>query len=458
VSSAGATGPDESSRRAVAAWLGGIVLLGFAIRLAALWAIAETPLVGDEREYFGRALYLVQNGSMMAKGIRPPLMDLYYAALFQVAGPSIFVARFGNVLLGSLCLLPIFYLGRQWGGDRVGLASAAVAGLYPNLVAFSHYLWSETLYLLIVLGAISLLVWQRERPALGKAFAAGAVLGLGALTREVGAIFPPFAACWLVWIARPQLRAGLAASGAMAVAFLLVVLPWTLQIQQERAPFALLSRTTYMNLYIGNAPSVETADGRTLTPWQNFWTLGKTRIQAEKKARRLALEAIRERMPGWPLEKLTSELPHFFTPTSLAVRRLQMEPEAPEPDRRWAYLFRFELGQTRAFRLLAVAAIVTSYVPLVVLGTGGLVLARQRELASLFALFIGSQILPTIVTFAASRFRLPSMALLIVSAVGVVAARPDAPRRRRVAALLAMAAVLALVLVGWREPLTSDWG
>ena len=52
---------------------------------------------------------------------------------------------------GSLAVLLVYLLGRAWFGHREGLLAAWLCALYPNLIAYSHYLWSEPLFIVLVL-------------------------------------------------------------------------------------------------------------------------------------------------------------------------------------------------------------------------------------------------------------------------------------------------------------------
>jgi hypothetical protein len=97
-----------------------------------------------------------------------------------------------------------------------------------------------------------------------------------------------------------------------------------------------------------------------------------------------------------------------------------------------------------------------------VAGVGGLILARCGTAAGLLALFAMTQIGPTLVTFALSRFRLATMVILIVGAATL--ARRDenpwtaaTPGRRR-AAVAGMAILMAAILCRYQDALRSTWG
>jgi len=444
-------------------WLGLILLFALALRILILIAIEPTPLAGDEADYYQRAVRLASQGRMGGPGERAPANEFFFAALFRLFGISPLVARLGNVVLSTASAIPIYALGRQLGGGRTGLVAALLAALYPNFVAYSHYLWAEPLYILLATSGLALLGSQLSRPALWKSGASGLLFGAAALAREVGVVFPLLGAAWLYFVSRAEPGKAAAHSGLMIAAFAAVLLPWTLHLNAGREDFALVTRTSYMNLYIGNVePQRVEGEERLVGPRKRYWSLGRNRIEAERGARELALDAIARRMPWWPVEKLAEQLPRFFTPTSFAVRRLLVRSDALEPDGSWRYRFRWSRVDTPGLRWLLVGVAVAGYVAVAVAGVGGLILARGHSTAGLLALFVVAQIGPTLVTFASSRFRLAAMAVLVVGAAALT--RRDespwaaaTPGRRR-AAVAGMAILVAAILYRYQDALRPTWG
>ena len=91
-----------------------------------------------------------------------------------------------------------------------------------------------------------------------------------------------------------------------------------------------------------------------------------------------------------------------------------------------------------------------------------MVLSPRRAVVALCLLFVASQLLPTIVTFAASRFRLASMVVLLAASGGLL--RKDgnpfqgATLVRRRTAVLVAAALLAIIGSRYGDALRSTWG
>ena len=84
--------------------------------------------------------------------------------------------------------------------------AAALAAVYPTFVAFSHYLWAETLFSLLLTTALALVVVSASRSSAALAAGAGLCFGLAALTRELAFPVAAAAAVWLVAMAPRSAR------------------------------------------------------------------------------------------------------------------------------------------------------------------------------------------------------------------------------------------------------------
>jgi hypothetical protein len=107
-----------------------------------------------------------------------------------------------------------------------------------------------------------------------------------------------------------------------------------------------------------------------------------------------------------------------------------------------------------------VVGIVVAYAGALLTGALGWVLARRRDLSALFGLFLVAQVLPSVVTFSMSRFRLPVMLFFILGAgVWVAEGRTDwasASWGRRVLALAAFAGLLVCLGLDYESVLGSS--
>lgn len=444
-----------------------VLALALLVRLGAFWMTQETRLVSDELAYYYQAASLVEGRQVLGEGRRPPGSIWYYAAVLRVLGVSPPAARLGNVLAGCVTVWIVWLLGRRFGGPRVGLGAALVTALYPTMVLHASTLWSESIYTPLALGALALLPSSEHRLDAVRLVAAGFLLGAAALTREVGVF-------WLATVLLAVLAAGgfrsAAAWGRAALLGLAagaIVVPWTVRQTRDDGPFALISRTGWMNLYVGNAPiQAQARDpwaqgvGRAL--YRSYRSLGTTAEERDAAAREIALEAILDRLPWWPFEKMGETLPRLLTPNSVPTGRLL----GREGDRgwagNWAYRTRVDGTPLEGLRDVVAYGSVLAWGAVLLGGSAGLTLAGRRPGAALLALFIAAHVIPVLVTFAAARFRLPFVPVLGIGASWLAvrggAAWQEAPRSRRILAAFAVTAVLVGFLWRWNTVLEPQWG
>jgi len=406
-----------------ATWMLFIVLGAIIIRLAIFYIIIPTPAMNhDEADYLLRAYYLSEAGHISkgwrGLGGRTPGIEFFYAFLFKLFGVSVLVARVGNIAISIMTLLPVFIIGKHFKGTECGLLSTALAALYPNLIAYSNSLWSETLYIFFFLSGLAFLTSYTVKAKGWKLPVAGVIFALSALTREVGIIFPVFLFGWLVWILSKQSDSSVSKSFLRLLFFyiplILTILPWTLYINKHSDHFILLSNTSYLNLYKGNDLD---SSGKTISEPESikaYNSLGKTISERESAARKIALNKIAEQMPWWAFYKLKSEIPDLFRPNcttvDLLLKTLSGEQE------RWSYKFTHAAFNNAWLLISTVAIMVGCYLIVAILGVGGLIIMQNRIVKSLLIISIISQIFPAIITFADPRYRLSTMALLIIGA------------------------------------------
>lgn len=69
---------------------------------------------------------------------RQPVTQYYYALLFFIFGPSVFLLRFASVLIAAISTLMIYYLARKLIDQNSALIAAAVFALSPLVYIQSH--------------------------------------------------------------------------------------------------------------------------------------------------------------------------------------------------------------------------------------------------------------------------------------------------------------------------------
>ena len=454
--------------RKAASWVFGVAL---AVRLVALWAGADATLVKDEIAYASRAEALLDGRGYLGSyqsWVRHPgwkLMDLpqypgayqppgyptFMAGVMVVTGRSLLAVKVAQCLLSAASCVLVFALGRRWFGERAGRLAAWGCAFYPNLIAYSHLLWSETLFIFELL----LLLWllfgmpSGRLPSPARAAAAGAVLAAASLTRGTLLYFSPLLGVWLWLLAegrsglpqrpfsgwRPALgRAALVGGVALAL-----IAPWSWRNYGIHDGFVLIDTNAPYNLWRGNAEGallardlpgvphyswpfeslplhpVASLDGRTLI--ERFRVERRysepTDLAIASYASRAAWREIRAD-PARAVRNAGTKLVDMWNPTSFLLRHFELGAYGPLPE------------SVRGG--LSVAA-VAAYAGVCALAVVGAVRSRSDRRVWLLLAFVIYFSGVSALAFGLTRFRLPLMPLLmLLAAVGVGPREPRAPR------------------------------
>lgn len=192
--------PPVLALRRAAPWVALAVVLcsAAAIRLRFL----DVPLERDEGEY----AYL---GQQMLEGVVPfdsgysmklPGTAAAYAGAMAVFGETPQGIRLGLIVVNGLTLVFIFLLARLASGTFGAVAAAAayaVLSISPRVLGpFAHANHFVNLFGVAGLWAFGCAVRSGR---IGRLAGAGLLLGFAPVMKQSGAVFPAFAAAWLVW-------------------------------------------------------------------------------------------------------------------------------------------------------------------------------------------------------------------------------------------------------------------
>jgi 4-amino-4-deoxy-L-arabinose transferase-like glycosyltransferase len=159
---------------------------------------------------------------------RGPGYPLLLGGVYALTGDSVQAGRYVNAALGALAVLLLYLIALRVFSRRVGLVAAGLMAIYPPLAFLSLELYSEPLFIdLMLSAALAALVFGKD-PRLRWALLAGALVGLAALTRQNGALLIPILA-WAMWLPPRRRAAALRAPVVAVIAAVLMIAPWTLR-------------------------------------------------------------------------------------------------------------------------------------------------------------------------------------------------------------------------------------
>src|SRR4051794_35365128 len=219
---------------------------------------AEANLVAEGKGYiepFVNAAY----GTSVPTAAHPPLYPTVLAGMSLVGLKSVLAHRALGAFLGGVTIVLVALIGRRVGGERVGLAAALIAALYPLLVAADGAPMSESLYGLLIAASLLTALRLRERRTIGLAAALGALIGLAALTRSEALVL-------LVLLGLPLTGRAWRPALALTAACVVVLTPWTIRNWSAFDRFTLISHND--STVLAGANCSRTYHGADLGGWR----------------------------------------------------------------------------------------------------------------------------------------------------------------------------------------------
>ena len=444
-----------------------LLLAAFALRATAAWWARDAQPWNDQITYLQRAEDLLDGkgytGSYQSWVRHPGERQLRtlprYAGAYQAPGYPAFIAlvmgvagrdlvwvKVAQVLLGVASTWLVYRLGCNWFDARVGLAAGWLFALDPTLIAFTHYVFAETLFTFLLLAGIVVLTPRVSSTSLPRMLLVGVLLALAAYVKSSVLYFLPVLAMWFVWWRREHWRHALLGVGVATLAWGACVAPWTLRNWRIHDGFVLIDSSGPFNFWRGNqvgayqrrvrdadenvrfpAPfdafpmsPVAEVGGRTVvdSARNEFEKDFPTDLEVMHTANRMALEYIALE-PKWFVHRAWYKIVDTWNPTSFVMRHIAKR------------------GYGEIDPALAAAlswACVLAYLLVMALALPVLCLRIREPRVALVALLVGYYTAIHAVTFGLTRFRLPLMPFLMVLAGCAIASLVSRVSARRASA------------------------
>jgi Dolichyl-phosphate-mannose-protein mannosyltransferase len=249
-------------------WLARPLLAGLALRLIALGLAPHVPVLGDATGYLFLARDLRDHGSFAdpQAGVRPPLYPALVAPALdndfgaEAAFPGVFLIQIACDL-GALALLA--GVARRRFGERAGEATGWLHALLPTAVLYAgSVIMAESAALLVTAASLAALdALDRALPGaprswLARALLLGALLGVGLLTKELGALVAA-ALLLALLLGRAPFARRLGAAALAVVALLAVSAPWAWRNMQRHGVPLFTGSFGHFSVVVDNAPPGE---------------------------------------------------------------------------------------------------------------------------------------------------------------------------------------------------------
>ncbi len=455
---------EPPGRASSGEWIAAAVLVAvaLALRLVFLAQVSDhvlfSSLTGDPAAYHARAMEILAGNAVPPHAYfhSSPLYPFFLAIVARFAGPGYHAARVVQAVIGSASVLLVWQLGRVTVGRRAGLVAGLLAALYVPFIFFVAETLEITIVIAFATAMLIALLGAAETGSVGRAAAAGVLLGLASLGKPNLLLFAPVGSVWL-YLQDPRgrglrppraTRRGRGAAGrhgrrrvlpaaAFFVACGLTILPATVHNYRAEGDLIPVSSNGGINLWIGNNPR---SPGIFNVPPEMRFDL------------RVASKAVAERAVG--REMTSGEVSRFWTREALRFVRERPGAALALTGRKLALFWNhYEIPNHYHSYYVALAAPVLripvgTFAVVAPLGLMGiaLALARGRRVGLLVAFGI-TFMLSVLPFFVTGRYRLAIAPVLLVGAGYAVTALVETVRRRDRRALALGAGGLALLAV-----------
>ena len=382
-------------------------------------------LLSLDARFYNELAHGIASGGGLPGGVITynPIYPFFLASIIRLFGDTLIAVRVVQSLLGLSLLWLVYRAGRLLspgkGDGLTGLAAMALAALYAQFLLFEGTLLATALIAFISAASIaaalriegiigggeSMPIFGRRIPLWAGTAGLGVLLGAGALGRPN--FFLPLIVIFPVWFAARYRRWRCAA--ACFIGSLLLLAPPIIHNAAESGRFVPVSAHGGINLYIGNGPA---ADGTFNTPEgvrpHMEGIVQDSRIIAERRTGREMSHA--EASGYWTGETIDVIKTDPLRWLGLLGRKLRLMWNGSEISD--VVDIRFYRESCPALGLLLVPFSMISALSLV-----GLVLIwRFSARRAAVLLFVGAGVVSILPFFVNTRYRMPVIPVLILSA------------------------------------------
>jgi 4-amino-4-deoxy-L-arabinose transferase-like glycosyltransferase len=220
-------------------FLFGLVILAFLVRLPLL--LFPEVIHNDGTEYIRHAREILLGNWSASKA--PPLYPFLIAFFQFFTGNFERAGIWVSAVLGTLIILPVFYLGKAIFNDKIAILSALIAAVHPILASASGSVLTESTYYFLLVASV-LFGWKVfQKGRLFDLLLFSLLISLAYLTRPeaIGLVF--VFGIWVLLVSPAEERRPWARRVGLGflvlLCFLLFTSPYLIQMRKETGRWAI---------------------------------------------------------------------------------------------------------------------------------------------------------------------------------------------------------------------------
>ncbi|MCK5271102.1 MAG: glycosyltransferase family 39 protein [Sedimentisphaerales bacterium] len=361
-----------------------MIILGisFGVRVIFLPWVSDLPLASDENYYWSVAK-LLGRGEFASTILRPPLWG-YALAIPSFLYDHVFSGRIFSTIFGTCTPVLVYLLTIRIFNRRTGFIAALIYAVYPEHVCYSHYLWSELIFGMLLLSAVYFFfLFVEDKQKTRSLFISFFMVGISLLSKEFAVIV--FAGLMVTLLSlRTQNLLKKALLGCFL--FILPVLIYSLIISHVTNRVVILCDAP-----IGNLRAATGLDSQ------------MTQLsECRKGAITGYLSELKQKKPLQLLRNLRKQFFNLWSPNSFPIVRLLGE-HKPES---WSY------NISRPWPWVCIIA--GCYIFVVLTGLTGICLDENRPFKIFSIVCLVGLFMIGVLAFLCSRFRLPFTFIFVI--------------------------------------------
>ncbi|UCG51243.1 MAG: glycosyltransferase family 39 protein [Candidatus Latescibacterota bacterium] len=218
--------------------------------------------MGDERDYHHLAAnlaegdgYRLANDQVTAR--RPPLYPVVLSGVYRVFGANPVWGRLLQVLLGGVIVWLVFLVSLKYFDRQTAWIAALLVAVNPFLIFISGYMFTENLYVIILLAALLVIPFPSTMmQSWRRILLAGILFGMGSLARPTALGVGIWIAAFGLLIGSGSVAKRAARGGALVLVLVLTLIPWAARNQSVFGKWIFFTSHGGMTFYQGNNEAV----------------------------------------------------------------------------------------------------------------------------------------------------------------------------------------------------------